>query len=84
MFAFLNSWIDGQKTFRIALLYLSLYLQTQNKRSHKLLPSTPLSSLLTLLLHDLSCGSNPTAPIDVFAGFSAFSTYAGADDVAER
>ena len=50
---------------------------------HKLLPSTPLSALLSLLLHDLSCCSNPTVPNDFFsAGFSAVSTLAATDDAA--
>jgi len=49
----------------------------------KLLPSTPLSALLTLLLHDLSCGSNPTASNDFFSAvFSAVSTLDAADDAA--
>ena len=85
MSAFPNIWIDGQKSFRIDLIFLpgGLSLQTQTKCSHKLLPSTPLSALLTPLLHDLSCGSNPTASNDFFSAvFSAVSTLATADDAA--
>ena len=59
--------------------------KTQNTSVHtkNLWPSIPLSALLTLLLHDLSCGANPTACDDFFsAGSSAVSTLAAADDAA--
>ena len=49
----------------------------------ELLPSTLLLALLTVLLRDLSCGTNPTAPDDFFsAGFSDVSTLDVADDAA--
>ena len=82
----LLSWWTEKNRIDLVSFALYLFSVPQKPKSglqtNIFLPLYLRSALLTLLLHDLTCGANPTACDDFSAVSSDVSTLAAADDAA--